>query len=620
MTEGWKTARLVEVTTKIGSGATPKGGKNAYKDDGIPLIRSLNVYDNEFRTKNLAFIDDEQAKKLSNVIVAEGDVLINITGASIARCCEAPLKFLPARVNQHVAIIRPMADVINPTFLARLLASKGCKDLLLKVGEKAGATRQALTKNQLQDFEIPLPPLPEQRRIVAILDEAFEGIGVAVANAEKNLANARELFESYLNNVFTQKGEGRVEKKLGDVCGISTKLIDPREPEHIDLPHIGARNMVTKTGILEDIKTAREEGLKSGKFLFDETMVLYSKIRPYLEKVCRPNFKGLCSADVYPLTPEPEHVNKDYLYHMLLCRDFTDYAIQGSDRAGMPKVNRTHLFNYVAWFPSVGQQAELASRLDRLAGEIQHLQTIYQQKLSALTELKESILQKAFAGELTWGIKDAQTTKVAKPTVVETTSPEFTANVLAFTYNRHVAKQRHKTFGHVKAQKTLHLVESISGIDLGRNSIKDAAGPNDFPHMRKAEVWARENQFFEFVKRGEGYEFRKLARYNEMIGRALEVVKPYVDDVGKVIDLLVPMNKEEAEVFATVHAAWNNLILDGSEINDEAIIRAARDNWHSDKLKIAEHKFRKAIRKICDEGLVPDGKAKRVGGQESLDL
>src|SRR5699024_10375690 len=93
------TYKLEDLTTKIGSGATPKGGKNSYKESGIRLIRSLNIYDLEFDKDGLAFIDDEQAEKLSNVEVEKDDVLINITGASVARCCKVPNDILPARVN-----------------------------------------------------------------------------------------------------------------------------------------------------------------------------------------------------------------------------------------------------------------------------------------------------------------------------------------------------------------------------------------------------------------------------------------------------------------------------------------------------------------------------------------
>jgi type I restriction enzyme S subunit len=159
--------------------------------------------------------------------------------------------------------------------------------------------------------------------------------------------------------------------------------------------------MGSKTGALSDIKTAQEEGLKSGKFLFDRTMVLYSKIRPYLMKACRPDFEGLCSADVYPLSPAPAHLDRNFLFHLLMSKDFTDFAIAGSDRAGMPKVNRDHLFKYSVKLPSIEEQATLAAKLDRISAEANRLEAFYEQRLADIAELKQSVLQRAFPGELT---------------------------------------------------------------------------------------------------------------------------------------------------------------------------------------------------------------------------
>ncbi len=254
--------------------------------------------------------------------------------------------------------------------------------------------------------------MPEQKRIVAILDEAFAGIETAIANTEINLANARELFDSYLDAVFSRCGEGWIERYLADISYIGSRLIDPRKTEFSDLPHVGAGNIMSKTGELVNVQTASEEGLKSGKFLFDKSMVLYSKIRPYLEKVARPNFNGLCSADVYPLSPKDQYLSKDFLYYMLLSKDFTNYAISGSARAGMPKVNREHLFRYRAALPGVEEQRRLVDSLDDVASESRKLESIYQQKLTALKELKQSLLQKAFSGKLTADKLEAEVVEV----------------------------------------------------------------------------------------------------------------------------------------------------------------------------------------------------------------
>lgn len=263
-----------------------------------------------------------------------------------------------------------------------------------------GATVDTLTIQKLSSVQVSVPKLPEQKRIVGILDEAFEGIATVKANAEKNRQNARNLFDSHLESAFAEHGPGYSERSLADVCSITSTLVDPRKKEFFDLTHVGAANIESRTGALIDLKTAREEGLISGKFLFNDSTILYSKIRPYLMKVARPSFEGLCSADIYPLTPNPREITRDYLFYLLLSRRFTDYAVQGSARAGMPKVNRDHLFEFKAWLPDVKAQKILAMKFDVLSDETQRLASVCEQKLAALEKLKKSLLHHAFTGQL----------------------------------------------------------------------------------------------------------------------------------------------------------------------------------------------------------------------------
>lgn len=184
--------RLQEITTKIGSGATPLGGEGAYQRSGISLIRSQNIYDNAFVEKGLAFINEEQAKKLNNVIVAENDLLFNITGASVCRCCMVDTLYLPARVNQHVAIIRTNEKVL-PKYVQQILVSYRFKTELFALSDNS-STREAITKAQLEDFKIPLPSIPEQQKIVS----EIEKIEAKIAALEGDLSTIPQQKESVL--------------------------------------------------------------------------------------------------------------------------------------------------------------------------------------------------------------------------------------------------------------------------------------------------------------------------------------------------------------------------------------------------------------------------------------
>ena len=157
--------KLGDICNKIGSGATPRGGKESYKDSGTPIIRSQNVLDWSFSSDGLAYLDDEQACALSNVEVKPRDVLLNITGDSVARACIVPNEFTPARVNQHVSILRTN-NRSNPVFLLAWLQAN--KPLLLSLAS-SGATRNALTKTMLEKLDVNLPPIDVQERIAGIV-------------------------------------------------------------------------------------------------------------------------------------------------------------------------------------------------------------------------------------------------------------------------------------------------------------------------------------------------------------------------------------------------------------------------------------------------------------------
>ena len=211
--------KLAEICEKIGSGATPRGGKEAYCDDGVSLVRSQNVLDFFFSKDGLAFINDEQAQKLSNVEVHSGDVLLNITGDSVARACIMDDDYLPARVNQHVAIIRGDAHKILNHYILYYLQWQ--KDYLLQLAS-AGATRNALTKTMIEQLELELPKLDEQKRIVAVLDSLQSKIQLNQKINDHLEQQAQTYFqELFVDDADPQWATGTI-SNLGQVVGGST--------------------------------------------------------------------------------------------------------------------------------------------------------------------------------------------------------------------------------------------------------------------------------------------------------------------------------------------------------------------------------------------------------------
>ena len=228
--DGWVSLSLGEVCTKIGSGATPRGGKEVYLKDGpYALIRSQNVYNHRFNHDGLAFINQHQATELNNVEVFADDVLLNITGDSVARACQVAPDVLPARVNQHVAIIRPNPHKLSPHFLRYFLVCPEIQAMLLSWAG-SGGTRNALTKGMIESFDVQAPmDVDEQRAIAHILGTLDDKIELNRRMNETLEAMARALFKSWFVDFdpVRAKMEGRdtgLPKHLADL--FPDRLVD----------------------------------------------------------------------------------------------------------------------------------------------------------------------------------------------------------------------------------------------------------------------------------------------------------------------------------------------------------------------------------------------------------
>lgn len=391
----WQKKRLIEIATKIGSGATPRGGKKSYKTEGVALIRSMNVHDGSFKVKDLARIDNAQADKLANVEVKKGDVLLNITGASIARCCVVPDEILPARVNQHVSIIRPDSSLVDSHYLAHLLYSPEYKKMLLTTGNKAGATREALTKTELQSFELTFPPIQEQKRIVALLDQAFADIDQARALTEQNLKNARELFESYLQQMFSQRGEEWESHTLSDLCALISGQHIEAKNYNADQRGIGYLTGPSDFGELNPIVTKWTEHPKRTS---TEGDILITVKGSGVGSVNVMDAEELAISRQL-MAVRPVNVSGELLYWFLKIQ--FDYFQSLANGAAIPGISRSDVLELKLSLPAVDKQPILAKEISEFNAKCIELKEIYLEKLVALDELKKSLLQKAFTGELT---------------------------------------------------------------------------------------------------------------------------------------------------------------------------------------------------------------------------
>ena len=199
----WEVRRLGYLATKFGSGITPRGGATVYQESGVPFLRSQNIHFDGLRMRNVARISPNLHGELSGTHVKPGDVLLNITGASIGRACSVPDNFVEGNVNQHVCIIRPKRSRLHPNLLAAYLSTPMMQREIQI--EQSGASREGLTLQSIRSFKVLVPPLPEQAAIVEHLDKATADIDAAIGRARRQIDLLREYRTRLIADVVTGK-------------------------------------------------------------------------------------------------------------------------------------------------------------------------------------------------------------------------------------------------------------------------------------------------------------------------------------------------------------------------------------------------------------------------------
>ena len=616
---GWQTKRLTDVAElwgRIGwKGLTAK----EYTQDGpyFLSVHSLNHGDQvDFRE---AFhISQERYDESPEVMLQRDDVLICKDGAGIGKVGIVGDMPGPSTINSSMLLLRAKANIV-PKYLYHVLQSPYFQQIVQSRLE--GATTPHLYQRDISTFPIHLPNLQEQRKIVAALDEAFAVIANASANTERNLADAQLLGRKALQNLLDQQADHWNEVQIRDVAKVESgagfpEHLQGRSDEAYPFFKVGdmntSGNEVTMTKANHSISEATRIQLRAR--VFPVGSVVFPKVGGAIATDKKRLIGRPCCVDnnVMGIIPMPDRLDASLLYQLLKNKPLLEFA----NDAGLPSIRKSTVESWrVRLPPDVARQRQLAERLYSIGESARELADVYRKKLNALLELKQSLLHDAFSGELS-GLSKAMSASANDNLAMQ----EFTAQILAFAHDRHLTLGRSANFGHVKAQKTLHAVEAFGGLDLGRLPIRDAAGPNDFTHMRHAEDWAASHRYFKFVRRANGgYDFRKLENYDELLDKAKQRLAQ-VKEAKNAIELLVDMDSDWAEIVVTTHAAWNNLILDHVAITDSAIVKAARYDWHPHKLRHDESRFHDAIRFIRNHGIEPDGSAKRVGGQESLPL
>ena len=387
--------KLADICQKIGSGVTPRGGKEAYRAEGIALVRSQNVLDFSFSSDGLAYINDEQADKLRNVELQSGDVLLNITGDSVARACLMDDDYLPGRVNQHVAIIRVDESKAVNSYLLYYLQWR--KSHLLQLAS-AGATRNALTKGMIEQLEIDLPSLDEQRKVVGILDSIQNKIKLNHEINDNLQQQAQALFKSWFLNYEPWDGTAPnswLHGKLGDYANIKRGGSPRPIQEYLSDSGLRWLKISDVTGLqtpfIIDIKDhIIEEGLKKTVFLKAGSLVLSNSATPGIPKILDVDS---CIHDGWLYFPESRFSN-EYLY--LYFKYIRQQLVNLSNGSVFNNLKTDILKGY----PTILPDEETLQRFDGIIKPMFLQMQNLTRESHDLMDLRDTILPRLMSGEL----------------------------------------------------------------------------------------------------------------------------------------------------------------------------------------------------------------------------
>ena len=373
-----------------------------FKEFGEPVVRITNIQNDRVESKGFVFVDrNDYSQDLSKYEVRKGDLLIAMSGATTGKIgLYRSEKIL--LLNQRVGLFKPNQS-LDKQYLYYFLSTKVEESLAIS----AGAAQPNLSTEQIKAFQIPLPPFPEQQRIVSILDKAFAAIDQAKANAEQNLKNAKELFESYLQGVF-ENGDwetSTIQEITRVINGYAFKSKDFK-PTHsvksIKITNVGVKEFVEETDnyLPEEFgETLNKVQVKDGDIVIALTRTI---IAAGLKVAVVPaTYDGaLVNQRVAALVANEENVRPSYLYYYLTTKGVADYVLAHVNTLMQPNLSINDLKTLPVPLPSTDEQENIVSQLDSMQSKTQKLEAVYQQKMDDLEELRKSILQKAFAGEL----------------------------------------------------------------------------------------------------------------------------------------------------------------------------------------------------------------------------
>jgi type I restriction enzyme S subunit len=707
---GWKAVRMGLLARKLGAGSTPLGGKTVYRATGIPFLRSQNVYNDGLRLDDVAMIPREVHERMAGTHIQHNDILLNITGASIGRCALVPSDFEGGNVSQHVAIIRLICPAIRE-FIHLSLISPFFQKVIDDV--QVGVSREGLSMQRLRQFPMLIPPLAEQQRIVAKVDELMAlcdllqaaqaerearrdaTVRASLARLNQPTADFSAHVRFHLNNlprfttrpdqipavrqtIFNLAVRGRLvpqEAKDGPAAKLlgRDRLLLSLESEPFKLPAGWAWSSLQLLGEIVgggtpskgnadfwtgsipwvSPKDMKVDLIADAQDHISESAIQYSSTRRIPKGSLLMVVRGMILAHSFPtaISSVAVTINQDMKAIVPFRPDLAKFLLlitKGMKREVLKLVQRsTHgtckllshdLFTLPLPIPPLAEQHLIVAKVDELMAVCDELES---QLATAQTErrrLLEAILHEALRSaafdrtdlelssaratvpmQLTRSLGRRASSPAGRPLMTKVGTQKKhskgiayrRATVAAFLVSEF---RSDPNFGRTKLEKLNHLLEHHCGIDLEREPVRDAAGPNDYSALRKAESLAKKQGWF--VAKQHRNRRRIIytpgAAITARVSAARRLFGDRLSNVEALVILLRRATTRQVEIIATLYAAWNDLLLAGRSTKDDDIVRDVLENWHERKKTIPADSWLTALKWMKQKRLSPRGTGRSV--------
>ncbi len=580
----------------------------------------------------------------------EKSILVTCIGATIGK---VGLIRKAGASNQQINAILPYR-YIHPEFIYYQITNPIFQK---KIKEHASATTlPIINKTKFENLNIFIPPLAEQQRIVSKIEELFSELDQGI----ENLKTAQKQLKIYRQSVLKSAFEGKLTeewRKEHPNQVASNDLTEERDSSLWGLP-----SGWKKVKFNDFCKLQRGYDLPLKKILPGHYPVVTSSGVNGYHSEFRANGPCLITGrsggvgNIHFLKVEKYWPHNTSLFVKDFCANYPEFVYyfflkfnfkSFSASIAIPTLDRKQLYNEIVYLPKLSEQRAIVQEIESRFSICDKLEETIQSSLKQAESLRQSILKKAFEGKLVAQNPNDEPASVLleriraeKNTTFEKTNvnsarkvaenalspkdnliqfprliPEISttdlhAGVIAMVIEAHEKQPKYLEYlGHVKCEKIAHLVESHLGISLGRTPVKDTAGPDDYPHLKKVESRAIKANYFGIKKLNIGHTYQSKHGMQKILTQASNCLDSKdLQKIRNLIQLTLKMNKEQAEIFATLYAGWSNLLLEGRQPSDEEIVYESRENWSPEKLKLSRYRFFTALLWMRRKGYIPEGK------------